>query len=259
VWFILNPVHIHIARDHLVLTDMRQLRLPENESRALFEMAQPLFEEAGKTLMYGNAQTWFIRAVDWYGLQTSTPDAACGHNIDIWMPQGGAARDWRKLQNEVQMHWHAHPVNVMRETRGYKPVNSLWLWGGASMTMETGPCRYQEVFNLNDWMRGLRQFPLRQMLDCKPADVVAAAPESGLLVLDSLIEPALSGDWASWLERLHAIDAEWLAPLLAALQAKKLDQLSLILTHNAALAEFTASKNSLRKFWVKPALTRLLP
>lgn len=259
MWFILNPVHIHVARDHLVLTDMRQLQLPENESRALYEVALPLFEETGKTLMYGNAQTWFMRAVDWHGLQTSTPDAACGHNIDIWMPKGAAARDWRKLQNEVQMHWHAHPVNAMREARGGKPVNSLWLWGGASMTMETGPCRYQEVFNLSDWMRGFRQFPLRQMQDCKPADVVAAAPDSGLLVLDSLIEPALSGDWASWLERFHAIEAQWLAPLLAALQANRFDRLSLILSHHAALSEFAANKNSLRKFWVKPALTRLLP
>ncbi len=259
MWFILQPVHIHVARDHLVLTDPRQLPLQEQESRALFDTALPLFEEAGKALVYGNAQTWFMRAVDWHGLQTSTPDAACGHNIDIWMPKGGAARDWRKLQNEVQMHWHTDPVNTAREARGNKPVNSLWLWGGASMTMETGPCRYQEVFNLSGWMRGLRQFPLRQMQDCGPADVIAVAPECGLLVLDTLAGPALSGDWASWLEAFQAIEAEWLAPLLAALQEKKLDQLSLILTHHAALSKFATNKNSLRKFWLKPALTRLHP
>lgn len=259
VWFMLNPVHIHIARDHLVLTDRRQLQLSEVESRALFETAQPLFEEAGKTLMYGDVHNWFMRAVDWHGLQTSTPDAACGHNIDIWMPKGSAARDWRKLQNEVQMHWHTHPINAARENRGAKPVNSLWLWACASMTMEVAPCYYQEVFNLSDWMRGLRQFPLRQMQECSPSDVIAAAPERGLLILDKLIEPALSGDWSSWLERFHSIDDEWLTPLLAALQSKKLDQLSLILTHNAARAEFIVSKNSLRKFWARSAFTRLIP
>lgn len=257
VWFMLHPVHFHIARDHIVLTDQRQLGLSEQESRALFETAQPLFDEVGKTLIYGDAQTWFVRAIDWDGLQTATPDAACGHNIDIWMPKGGAARDWRKLQNEVQMHWHTHPVNAAREERNAKPVNSLWLWGGASMTMEAAPCRYQEVFNLNGWMRGLQQFPLRQMQECSPSDVIAVAPEHGLLVLDELIEPALSGDWSRWLERFAAIDVEWLTPLLAALQEKKLGELSLILTHNAALSKFTVTKTSLRKFWAKPALTRL--
>src|SRR5690606_38085602 len=44
-WFALQPVHIHIARDHLVLTDPRQLQLDENHSRSLFDIARPLFEE----------------------------------------------------------------------------------------------------------------------------------------------------------------------------------------------------------------------
>ena len=257
-WFILHPVHIHIARDHLVLTDMRQLTLPEPESRALFETAQPLFEEAGKALMYGNAQTWFARADDWADLETSTPDAACGHNIDIWMPKGSAARDWRRLQNEVQMHWHTHPVNAEREARRDKVVNSLWLWGGAPTAMAFTSEHYHEVFNLSGWMRAFRQFAFRQMQECSAADIVALAPDSGLLILDSLIEPALAGDWSLWLQRFHALEADWFAPLTAAVKAGKLNQISLILTHNSGVSSFTTSRNSLRKFWTKPALTRLL-
>src|SRR4051812_26469840 len=53
VWFILQPVHIHIARDHLVLTDPRQLSLDETEARILFDIAKLLFEEVGKELLYG--------------------------------------------------------------------------------------------------------------------------------------------------------------------------------------------------------------
>ena len=85
-WFVLQPVHLHLARDHLVLTDYRRLNLSEPEARSLFDAAAPLFAEQSQTLMYGNANLWFLRVDNWAELRTCTPDAACGHNIDIWLP-----------------------------------------------------------------------------------------------------------------------------------------------------------------------------
>jgi hypothetical protein len=259
VWFMLEPVHIHIARDHLVLTDPRQLTLTEQESRTLFDVAQPLFEEAGKTLVYGNARLWFVRADEWSQLQTSTPDAASGHNIDIWMPKGAGDRNWRKLQNEVQMHWFIHPINEDRESRRMRPVNSIWLWGGSPASAERSPVAYNEVFNANGWMRALGQLTEKQTLGATASDIVAAAPKHGLLILDSPLEPALANDWSRWLEALHAIETEWLAPLLAALKNGKIDHLSLILTHQARISRFNATRQSLRKFWVPPSLAPLIP
>jgi hypothetical protein len=73
------------------------------------------------TLQYGDASTWFLRADGWTGLKTASADAACGHNVDIWMPDGEHARAWRKLQNEIQMMWFAHTLNDEREAQGKKP------------------------------------------------------------------------------------------------------------------------------------------
>jgi hypothetical protein len=257
-WFIVNPVHFHIARDHLVLTDQRQLMLTEAESRALFDAARPYFDEVGKPLLYGDAQTWFVRADDWHGLQTSTPDAACGHNIDIWMPQGTNALAWRKLQNEVQMLWHTHAVNTEREMQGSKPVNSLWLWGGAAAPLPTGS-RRQQSFNLPGWLDAFGQLAQQNQHDCSAADLISAAPQHGLLMLDALIGPALAGDWSQWLQQIHALEADWLAPLLAALSARRLDRLSVVLSHGSELRQFGSTPLSLRKFWRKPSLNRLLP
>jgi hypothetical protein len=258
MWFIVNPVHIHVARDHLVLTDPKQLPLTERESGMLFDIAQALFQEAGKTLLYGNVQTWFARADEWDQLQTSTPDAAAGHNIDIWMPKGAGERNWRKLQNDVQMHWFTDPVNAERESHGIKPVNSIWLWGGAPSAMEYSSSSYTEVFNLAGWMQAFGQLGAKQMPAATASDVVAQTPERGLLVLDALLEPALANDWSHWLGQLQAIEADWLAPLLTALKSGKIDQLSLILTHHARISTFTATRQSLRKFWVQPSLAPLL-
>lgn len=261
-WFVLQPVHFHIARDHLVLTDPRQLGLDDDEARILFEAAQPLFEEDGKTLVYGNAATWFMRSDDWQDLHTATPDAACGHNIDIWLPQGAQERAWRKLQNEVQMHWHMHDVNARREARGAHVVNSLWLWGGASaQQLHHGSHRaaYSDTFNLDGWHAALAATAGNRQVDCRAADVVSVRPQHGLLALERLLPAAMAADWGTWLQEMQALEAQWFAPLLSALRGGQLDCIRLILTDNTRLAEFSLGKGALRKFWVKPTLHRLLP
>lgn len=256
-WFILQPVHIHVARDHLVLTDPRQLMLEESQARILFDVAKPLFDEVGMDLIYGNPDTWFVRADDWAELQTATPDAASGHNIDIWMPKGPTERSWRKIQNEVQMHWHDHPVNQEREMHRLKPVNSLWLWGGASVATRPEHAPYKMAFGLCGWTKAFRQCVPRYAQASTAIEVLAAAPESGLVLLDALIEPALSEDWSRWLDQMHELETRWFAPLLNALKLGTIEQLSLVLTHHSRLTCFTSTRSSLRKFWIKPSLAAL--
>lgn len=258
-WFVVNPTHLHIARDHLVLTDFRQLALSSEDGRALFDTAQSLFEEAGKSIVYGDARTWFARADDWSDLQTSTPDAACGHNIDIWMPKGPGEREWRKLQNEIQMHWHIHPVNQQREASGQKPVNSVWLWGGSTASRLPQSMRYRRAYGLSGWMQALAVPNTTAMADCTPAQVFADASDADLLLLDTLTPAALGNDLSEWLHRLHELESTWFAPVLDALTSKKIDEVSLILSHNTTLSEFAVARRSLQKFWIKPSLSRLLP
>lgn len=256
-WFLLQPAHLHVARDHLVLTDRRQLSLDEAESRALFDSASPLFEDAGVPLRYGDERTWFLRADDWRGLKTSTMDAACGRNIDIWMPKGTGERAWRKLQNEVQMEWHAHPVNEARAERGAHPVNSVWLWGGGQAGGALPQPGYSHVW-ASAWLQPLAGGAAGDM----PADVaglLAATPERGLLLLDDLSAPALAGDWSSWLDAFHAIEAGWLAPLLDGLRAGRLGSLKIVLGDGSRLREIDVSRLALKKFWLQPSLARLVP
>jgi hypothetical protein len=258
-WFVLQPVHIHIARDHLVLTDPRQLTLSDTESRILFDIAAPLFHEAGKRVMYGDAGTWFVEAEDWSGLQTSSPDAASGHNIDIWMPKGPGERDWRKVQNEVQMHWFSHSVNEEREGRRLKPVNSIWLWGGPSRPGHESPRHYDKAFNLAAWTQAFRHFVPTHAHTAGARDTMPILGKQNLLLLDNLLEPALSNDWGRWLECMRQLNENWFAPLLQALKSGKLDRISLIITHDSRISRFTATRSSLRKFWVKPTLATLCP
>jgi hypothetical protein len=257
-WFILHPAHIHVARDHLVLTDISQLALEDADSRRLFQSAQNLFEEIGRTLVYVDAATWLMRADDWANLRTSSPQAANGHNIDIWMPAGPGEQAWRKLQNEVQMQWFSESLNEHREQRGQKAINTLWLWGGADAAMTAATSPYQGSFNLRGWPHTL--CPAHAAAS-GPADVLTYPGERALLLLDSLQEPGMSNEWGFWLERLEVLESEWFAPLLHALRGKcqnqPLQSLSLILSGQERLLEVNITTAALRKFWTRPSLSRM--
>lgn len=257
-WFLLHPVYLHIARDHLALANQRQLKLSEPESRALFDSVKPLLDEIDMPLLYGDAHTWFIRADSWVDLSTATPDAASGHNIDIWLPQGPSEREWRKLQNEIQMHWHSHPVNEQRESRGENPVNSAWLWGGAVTSADIPSTGYSDLFNLQGWQEALGHCSDAPVKNSSALEIISAAPPRGMIVLNQLIDPALEGDWSEWISRMHELESQWFLPISEALKAGKIEQVSLTMSHGTDLVEFISGKYSSRKFWVKPSLSRLV-
>ena len=240
-WFLLQPASLHIARDHLVLTDRRQLDLSDAESRALFELSLPFINESGFDMRYGDAGNWFLRADLWQGLRTSTPDAACGHNIDIWLPKGETGegeRAWRKLLNELQMLWHTHTINEAREIRGARRINSAWLWGGSHDEKSTADLALLA----------------RQALNQPQKILELASPQT---LLDSLIAPALAGDWSSWLHEFSQLEQSCFAPLLSALKESQIQSVTLVLSDSSRLQTWHASRASMRKFWIKPSLARL--
>lgn len=254
-WFVVQPANFEVGMSHVSLTTIdEQLALTDEESRALFEAAKPYVEEDGKTLLYGNATTWFLRADDWRDFVTATPNTALGRNIDIWLPQGQQDRAWRRLHNELQMLWHNHPVNEARSARGVKAANALWLWGQSSANAKLPTNTYDAVFNLAGWMRGVTD--KADKADTASA-ILARKHHRNLVLLDQLIGPTLSEEWGVWLYGMQALEAQWFAPVLAALKSGELGTVRVIMTGTESIAEYTTSAASLRKFWVKPSLARL--
>jgi hypothetical protein len=183
-WGMLTPTHWHVGREHISLVDPQALDLPEDESRALFDAVRPLFEEATDAtprLVWGSASRWYLSDERLEGLPCASIDRAIGRNVDLWLradPKASAETQaklsWvRRLQNEVQMLLHDHPINEAREARGALPVNSFWLSG------------------------------------CGRAQR-ASAP---VVVDDRLRAPLLAGDWAGWATAWQALDTDALKTL----------------------------------------------
>lgn len=239
-WFTLSPIHIHIARDHMVMTDPRRLDISDEESRALFESAKDICEELGKTLVFGDAKTWFLRADDWPSLQTASLDAAAGHNMEIWIAKGEHEVAWRKLQNEIQMLWHIHPVNQQRDEQGRNTINSVWLHSG-SAELQTLQCEL-----------GVKCF----------ADLAkrqnAQKHTKQSVVIENCLEPALNSDWGTWLTQMNQLERDWFAPALQALQTKQIKTLQLVVSDGLCLAQLSCQAPQTWKFWRKPSLEILL-
>lgn len=254
-WFMLQPAHVQISRTHMLLSDLRGLQLTEADSRGLYELARPFCEEIGKPLLHGSPGLWFLRADDWAGLRTASPDATSTQSMSDWLPEGDRARDFRKLQNEIQMLWHEHPINEARQARGLQAVNSCWLWGGAgaeTAAAAAGAAGRVAITGGTAWMDALAT-------DVEPTlERLLAKPAPGAVMLGDLIAPAQVGDWADWLARMQRIEQEWFAPMLAALKAGRIGRVKLLLNHRNGWLTADSSALAQRKFWRKPTLNSLL-
>jgi hypothetical protein len=167
-WGLLTPAHWRVGSDAVHLADPATLTLGEADSRALFEAVRPLFDSEGFALAWGAPLRWYAAHPSLVTLATASLDRVIGRNVDPWLPAQREARLVRRLQNEVQMLLHQHPINAAREAAGALTVNSFWLSG----------CGVAQAEAAHD-----------ARLDAR------------------LAAPALAGDWAAWAETWRALDA----------------------------------------------------
>ncbi|MET0319507.1 MAG: hypothetical protein ABW069_02165 [Duganella sp.] len=256
-WFILQPAHIQVSSTHPSLADPRALCLDDDKARALYDAARPYFEELGKTLLYGAPDLWFLRADDWAQLSTASPDSVINQNLGDWLPEGACARDYRRLQNEIQMLWHQHPVNAAREARGLPAVNSYWCWAGAEAgvpaSATTATAAGFAVSGGPTWMEVLATPALRQT----SIDQLLARPGATTVMAAELIPAGQASEWAEWIAMVQQIDRLWCAPLLAALMDGRIGRVNLVLSHREGTLEVASTRLAQRKFWRKTNLNLL--
>ncbi|GAB3625539.1 regulator [Pandoraea terrae] len=258
-WYCVQPAHIHIATDHLVLTDPAELALDPADADTLFQTARALFAEDGAELIAPRPDRWYLSAPMLGELLSASPARAAGRNVDIWLPKGPAELTWRKLQNEVQMAWHAHPANDAREARGLPPVNALWLYAGGQRIAAPRLNRpFVTVIADDPATRGLSA---HVAIDAHAtAAGLGAAQGMTLVQLDALGPYFVAEDWARWRDAWVRIDTQWLAPALQRLAKGETRDVALTLCGDSHGVTMRVRSGDLRKFWRRQSLTdRLVP
>lgn len=176
-WGLLTPSHWQLGREQVSLVDPAALQLHEGPSRELLQSVRELFESLGWSLHWAAPLRWYARHESLGDVPTASLDRVIGRAIDAWLPARKAGAAIRRLQSEVQMLLHQHPINDQREAQGELPVNAFWLSG-------TGRARTS-----------------------KPID--------GLVIDERLREPHLAGDWPAWVEAWQGVDTQRLAELVS--------------------------------------------
>ncbi len=237
-WFLVRPVHLHVALDHLVLTESADLALSDDEAKKLFALAKSICDEFSRELLFGDANHWFLRADDWQALTTSSLNAACGHNIDIWMAEGEHAREWRKIQNEIQMLWFSSELHQQRQELGLPEINSLWLSHGSA--------------TLNPSIKSCQSY------HPSTTTVAAMTAATNSLWLCNQLESAwLNADWYSWLNHFELLDQHLFGELQLALNSGQISALKLHLSRANFLSSHQIQAKSWWNFLRKPDLNVL--
>jgi hypothetical protein len=163
-----------------------------------------------------------------------------------------------KLQNEVQMAWFEHPLNLERESRGLPAINSIWLHGQGAMRPVESP--FARVMSNAAATRGLAlaagvkpSMPPESLASLSQDDAQGAT----LVELDAFSAPFIEQDWARWNDSLKTLESAWFAPALQALGDGSLGRLSLTLCGDTGSVTLSVTRSDLRKFWRRRPIAAL--
>ncbi|HSO06872.1 MAG TPA: hypothetical protein VLW45_06515 [Pelomicrobium sp.] len=252
-WLRADPIHFRVDRDRVTLADAGAFVLAEAEAAALTDALNRHFSGEGLAFVAPGPARWYLRADPAPDLVTRPlPEAVGGAAADA-IANGADAARWRRLQTEMQMVLHEHPVNAAREAGGTPPVNGVWLWGGGRDPAPTAR-RFGTVAANDALARALAQRTDAFLGDAATAEtwLASATGDEGLAVLDQLTGAAQYGDGYGFREALAALERDWFAPLTRALETGRIARLVLYPLPQPRRVEVTPS--ALRKFWrrVKP-------
>ncbi len=132
----IKPCHLQTGADQVRLAGPEQLALDDAESRALLAAAAPYFEEDGIHLRYAMPTAWLASGEPLRGLATWSLDRLAGRHLTperLHFTGHAHGARWRRLQNEMQMLFYAHPVNDERQRRGQPLANAIWVTGAGTL------------------------------------------------------------------------------------------------------------------------------
>ncbi len=235
-WLRADPVHLAISRDNAQLFDSHVVNPTAEEMAAIAETINQHFERDGIVVTFPDPARGYI-ATDANNLPQSTPLWKMGGaNVFDNLPLSNTRTNWRAVSNEIQMLLHEHPVNMRRAEVGTPAINALWIWGGGTLSqaLEANdpalePPVFTNVVARLVLARGLglaHQLPVATL---PPALDVAALGERTLVVLHTATREVRAQSRETWPNEVAAIERDWIAPAVAAVDAGQLERLTILL------------------------------
>lgn len=250
-----DPVNVQANRDHLMMLGNDMLEIQDDEAYRLVKDINAAYADTHWQLYALSPLHWVIKASRDLDLRTYPLKNVLGMNISQYLPHGPDSAAWHAVMNELQMFLHGHPVNRERNARGLPEINSVWLWGGGVLPAagnNDSPPAWVQCWSNNAMTQALARLKHVPRVEL-PRDGnawlnQAISGGAHLLVLDDLQVPIHVLDPYQWWQDLRRCDAQWLQPLVGALQQGSIARLALI-TDGGPCYLLTSAR---AKRWWKP-------
>jgi hypothetical protein len=248
-WMCLDPVHLRLREWAVIPDDPAELALTTGEDAALRDSVAPLFAGLGE-LVASAPGRWHLHLAQPADIETRPLSDAVGIAVEPTLPGGRQGAEWRRLLAEVQPLLHAHPVNRERIKAGRATVNHLWPWGmGRLPAQSLRP--FDLIWSDDPVLKGLAA--LAGVEVATPPARFAKAEGRVLAKLDQLVASSATFDALVWREALARLEADWIAPAIAAATRGAVPpRLTFIATGESRAGQVDVSRGDLWRFWRKP-------
>lgn len=248
-WLRADPVGIAMQRDEMVL--QADIALTADEATKLCESLNAHFAGDGLRFVAPHPQRWYLRLDSVPDMATCPLPQVAGANMHAHLPWGADALRWHGVLNEIQMLFYGNAVNQAREQRGERPVSGVWLWGGGKPARELlRP--FAAIAGDGELASAFAQAAGIPVVQGAAQLVSYAGNGDCLLVWESLRAALHSADIGNWRAALQQFETEYAAPLLAALAAGEIGQITLEVLSEGASRRFVVTRPALWKIWRRP-------
>jgi len=225
-WLRADPVHLRLLRERIVIVPVSGLA--PAHAAALVETLNRHF--AGRhEFRAPHPDRWAMSSAP-AAIDAPPARELAGADLAAHLP----AAPWPALLNEIQMALHEHPANEGRELE----VNGVWLWGAGELPRAAAA----------PWRSVSAEDPLALGL-ARVARLAHRTPPAG--ADEWLAELPADGRHLAAFDALHeSLEADWFAPLLAALRSGRIGVLTLHVPD--AGCAFETVRSDLRRFWRRP-------
>jgi hypothetical protein len=254
-WTCADAAHIGLEHGAPALTAVGMADIDAEQAEQLTDALAPALAALGEFRMAAGG-LGSVRLRQAPEVLTTPPSAAIGRRADTVDVREADARQWRRSVSEAQMLLHAHPINKRRLDAGKPPVNTLWLWGAGRLPEAAAAAPWSSVRGGEaslPLLRGLAAWSrtaLQPAADC--ASLLPGSSERSLVCLDDLLPPLQGFDAMAWRDAVLRLEADWLAPLDAALRRGRIAKLTLVGLGDEAVAHTTLTPWSRHRFWRRP-------
>ena len=257
-WACADPVHLRFHQERLILADGATIAVSADEAVQLTATLNQYFADIGE-FHAAAPDRWYLRLAVKTDFQTPPLSAMAGRRVEQLLPEEAGTAWLRKLLNEAQMLLHSQASNEARTDAGQLAINSLWLWGPGQLPQGL-KTEFDSVWASHPLARGLARCAGIACHDT-PASLDAllsqANTDNPLVVIDDLLAAVQYEDADAWRKGMITLEANWFAPLLAAVRAGKLTLGLRASTIYGALS-WQASRSDVWRLWKRPQPLKVL-